>query len=207
MVYLLTSAGITNWTLARVLEECANKSLAEARIAFVPTAANVELGDKSWLFRQVEDLRKFGARYVDVVDISAVGVRWRERLDAVDIIFVSGGNTYHLLDQARKTGFDVYVEQIDDKKVYVGASAGSVVAGQTIQLSDSQNLAKLKDLRGFGVVDGCIKPHCRVGGFAEARIWAEKQRKTVYALDDDSAIAIDNDNIALVGSGRAEMYN
>ncbi len=44
MRLLLTSGGITNPTIAAALESMLFKPKAEAVIAFVPTAANVEKG-------------------------------------------------------------------------------------------------------------------------------------------------------------------
>ena len=42
------------------------------KIAFIPTAANVEEGDKGWLIDDYSNLKKQNYESIDIVDISAV---------------------------------------------------------------------------------------------------------------------------------------
>lgn len=49
MKLLLTSSGITNASLTTALTEMVAVPLSEAVIVFIPTAANVERGDKGWM--------------------------------------------------------------------------------------------------------------------------------------------------------------
>lgn len=72
MKLLLTSAGITNLSLANALSEMVGKPMNKASIAFIPTAANVEEGDKHWLINDLDDLRRLRPEMLDIVDISAV---------------------------------------------------------------------------------------------------------------------------------------
>src|SRR5438105_636405 len=125
MKLLLTSSGVTNKTIASTLEGLDGKRSSETKIGFVPTAANVESKNKNWFVDQFIDLRKFGFSWVDLIDPSANNVKWQDRFKAVDAIFVSGGNTFHLLDQSRKSGFLEWLNENRDEIVYVGASAGS----------------------------------------------------------------------------------
>lgn len=72
MKLLLTSGGITNGTIAKALEGLLTKPKQESGIAFIPTAANVEEGDKDWLINDLHTLNNEGYKYVDIVDISAI---------------------------------------------------------------------------------------------------------------------------------------
>jgi len=58
MKLLLTSAGITNKTLARVVAEQISLPKEKTRVAFVPTAANVEDGDKRWLMEEINGIER-----------------------------------------------------------------------------------------------------------------------------------------------------
>ena len=76
MKLLLTSVGITNNTIANSFTNLASKNLKEIKIGFIPTAANVKLGNKDWFFRQINDLNRYEFNYIDYVDISAGDVDW-----------------------------------------------------------------------------------------------------------------------------------
>ena len=114
MKLLLTSAGITTQAIADKLLELVGSN---KKIGFITTAANVEPGNKDWYLNQILNLQKYGFEWIDLIDPSAPGVDWRERLDEVGAVFVSGGNTFHLLDQARKTGFDTWLKDHIEKKM------------------------------------------------------------------------------------------
>jgi dipeptidase E len=73
MKLLLTSAGITNPAIARGLYELLDKPLENSNLVIVPTAQNVEQGDKTWVIE--EDFVKphaLGWREVSIVDLAAV---------------------------------------------------------------------------------------------------------------------------------------
>lgn len=105
MKLLLTSGGVANRTIANELKRLLGMLAGEAKVAFVPTAAFVEAGEKSWFVRQFTDLQKYGFSTIDIIEPSLPYTEWRDRLMTADVIFVSGGNTYFLLDQARQSGF------------------------------------------------------------------------------------------------------
>ena len=49
MKLLLTSSGITNKKIENALLELLAKPFKKSHLTFIPTAANPEKGDKSWL--------------------------------------------------------------------------------------------------------------------------------------------------------------
>src|SRR5471030_2199346 len=73
MKLLLTSAGITNTTIANALRELVGTPLSEATITVVPTAHHPEAGDKGWVLE--EDFLKpyeLGWKQFNLVDLAAV---------------------------------------------------------------------------------------------------------------------------------------
>ena len=70
MKLLLTSAGISNTSIARALESLLGKSASGAKLAFIPTAENVETGEKSWMINDLNNFIKAGFE-VDIVDKSS----------------------------------------------------------------------------------------------------------------------------------------
>lgn len=71
MKLLLTSGGLRNSTLTQALLDLVNLPAEEIKVAFIPTALNVEPGDKGWVIDQFIRLRDMGIGQIDIVDISA----------------------------------------------------------------------------------------------------------------------------------------
>ena len=109
MKLLLTSAGITNRSIAAALQDLTGKQPQESKVGFIPIAANVEGRNKDWYINQFLNLWRHGFNWIDIVDPTAADVDWEKRLEEVNVVFLSGGNTFHLLNQVHKTGFDKWL--------------------------------------------------------------------------------------------------
>lgn len=211
MKLLLTSAGITNDSIAKSLFKLANKPAAELRVAFIPTAANVEDGNKvAWFFRQYEDLRRIGIEWIDMVDFADADVDWRSRLDACDVLYLTGGNTFYLLDQIRKQKFDGYLSKTLTEKVYVGGSASSITMTPSIDVAaippGDPNLPGLTDLTGLSYVDFEIEPHCDEARFDTVESYSKEHSKKIYAVDDSTAIEVMDNKVAVVSEGKWRLF-
>lgn len=210
MKLLLTSAGLTNQSISDALQGLVGKAPADTKVALVPTAAHAEPGNKDWFIGQFLKLYAAGYTWVDMVDPSAPNNDWKSRLEEVDVVFVSGGNTFYLLDQWRATGFGEWMGEHLDAKVYVGVSAGTIITTPTIEVSTIEpadpDVVGLTDLTGMGWVGFEIEPHCDEPRYEIIRQYALKNKRPVYAIDDASAILVDGDKVSAVGDGRCERY-
>jgi len=210
MKLLLTSAGITNKSIADALNDLTGKNPGEVKVGFITTAANVEEGNKDWYINQFINLQKYGFSWVDVIDPSAPDVDWKSRISGVDVIFVSGGNTFHLLNQYRKTGFGDWVTANLESKIYVGVSAGTIIMTPslevcTIEPSDP-NLPELKDTSGMCLVNYEIEPHCDQDRFKVIEAYAKGRDNSVYAIDDQTALKVVDDQCDVISEGKWKLF-
>lgn len=215
MKLLLTSAGLANVTITNALKRLLGASLEGIPLAFVPTAANVEAGDKSWVVRDLVKLTELGC-VVDIVDISALPkTTWLPRLQAAKVLFFEGGNTFHLMHWIQKSDLVDELPQLLQTRVYIGVSAGSCVTGPTIYNS-VQNLFgetyELEIKQGLGLVDFQTIPHLNSAHFDKIRepnlrAAAKDLAESVYALDDDSAIVVDDNSVEVVSEGEWHKFN
>ena len=77
---------------------------------------------------------------------------------------MSGGNTFYLLQEMQKTGAMQIVRRIvNEGKIYIGTSAGSVVAGpdiSAIKNLDSEKAApELQGYEGLSLIELVVLPH------------------------------------------------
>lgn len=215
MKLLLTSAGLTNKSITTALIELLGEPAEGIKLAFVPTAANVEEGDKHWLIDDYNNCRKAGFE-VDIVDISAMSKKlWLPRLEQAEVLFFGGGNTFHLMHWMKESGLMEILPELLETKVYAGISAGSCITGPTIYNS-VQNLFgekyELEIKEGLNLVDFQFIPHLNSPYFDKIRkenldLAAKKLEEPVYALDDQSALIMHDDKIRIVSEGEWHRFN
>jgi len=58
MKFLLTSSGLTNKSISKALFDLVGKELNDTIIAFIPTASNVEMGNKEWFIKDLNNIYK-----------------------------------------------------------------------------------------------------------------------------------------------------
>ncbi len=219
MKLLLTSAGLKNKTLAKALLDMVGKPAGEISVAFIPTAMNPTRNDKTWFINNLYELTQQKYKFIDIVDISALPKwNWQERLEAADVIFVSGGTSAHLMHSIEESGLKELLPELLKTRVWVGISAGSVVMSPTLNLSDQERSLWYKEKFGYeakeglNLVDFYIRPHLnskkhiKVGGESLEEI-VKKVPQIVYALDDQMAVNVVDGKVEVVGEGEYIVFN
>lgn len=218
MKLLLTSSGITNKSIENKLLQLLGKPFRKANLAFVPTAANVEKGNKGWLVDDMYNLKKLGFPLFDIVDFSAVPQEiWLPSFEQADILVFGGGNVYHLLTWMKKSGLIKLFPQLLNNKVYVGISAGSMVTANDISLSSAgilyyEQTGGFQHAKGLGFVDFEIRPHLNSKWFSKVKIkhlakLAKEIPHSFYAIDDNTAIALVDNEISVISEGKWKKFN
>ncbi|MCB9362772.1 Type 1 glutamine amidotransferase-like domain-containing protein [Candidatus Woesearchaeota archaeon] len=135
------------------------------KVAFIPNAGDLYenpsfvAADRAALVEkglEVEDL--------DLKEYHSGGIR--EKLKEYEVIFVAGGNTFYLMQQVLKSGFGRALQQmIYEDKLYIGSSAGSVIACPDIDFVkklDDPSAAELPNHQGLHLINFYVLPHFEV---------------------------------------------
>lgn len=218
MKLLLTSSGLTNDSIANALFELTDKKPENTTVVFIPTASNLAEGDKDWFIDDLINLKKQNFKAIEITDISAVDKKiWKPSLERADVLFFEGGNTYHLMRWINKSGLSKMLPELLKDKVYVGVSAGSMVTNPDLALKLSQDIyeedmLETEELKGLNLVDFYFLPHLNSEWFEKVRKEniekvARELNRTLYALDDDSALKIVDDKIEVVSEGEWLVIN
>lgn len=200
---LLTSDGLNDKT---VIDFCVGQFKNPENMRACVVATRRLPGDQIYIDAAKKELEDLGVR-TDAINIS-------EDIDIAtlieyDIYYSCGGNTFYILDRMRKTGVDkVLMKAVEDGKFYIGVSAGSMLVGPDISLSDAYgddesdaNDIGLQDLTGFGLVPYFIMPHYTEQYEQAARKFQEKISKdrSVVGLTDAQALFVTDDEAVLIG--------
>jgi dipeptidase E len=206
MKLLLTSVGFANKFIIEAFSGLAEKPFSELRIVAIPTAANMEDGDKTWLIEGFNQLKKLEFGYIDIVDIAAVPRDiWEPRLKDADVLLFGGGNTFHLLNWVNKSGLRELLPDLLKDKIYLGISAGSYIACPAIEMAtwknEDVNKSGLADLTGLNLVPFLILAHYTPDKKEIIKEGIAKTRYPVKILDDNQAILVQDNDYKLVGQG------
>ncbi len=177
----------------------------QLKLAFIPTAAD-PYKIKPWFYGDKIKLKLMGFQIINVDIKNKTKEQLFKQMKDIDVIFVSGGNTYYLLEHVQKSGFDEIVKELTAKGIiYVGSSAGSVLAGSTIEHIedlDDKTKASLTSFKGIGLIDFLILPHYGDSKYKYKfqqimKKWSDKKYK-IQTLTNTQVIVVNNNKIEIL---------
>ena len=134
---LLTSAGLQTDRLMEVFHGLFDKKPEEIKALFIPTAANFP-DAIAVLPGCMNDLLNAGIPKENICVFDLHRNMEINELKQYDVIYFTGGSPQYLLERINNTGFNKSIsEYVDNGGVYIGVSAGSMVA--TNNLPDNLN--------------------------------------------------------------------
>lgn len=201
LIFLTSTAAKTIHLLVPLLP----KPAAETRVAFIPNAADI-YDPHPWIEEDRSALVSLGFQVEDVDLKTCRGEDLKKRLSEADIVFVAGGSTSYLLEQAQLSGFIVIArELVRAGKVYVGSSAGSILAGPDIEVDkvyDEGDFGKtLSSYTGLGLVDFVVLPHADRPEYLPYLKRAERkygEGRKFIRLNDTQAIVVMDDGMRVL---------
>ena len=132
-------------------------------VTFIPTASIVEKV-VFYVASGKKALEKLGLK-VDILEIStAEPEEINTKLRNNDFIYVTGGNTFFLLQELKRTGADkIITEEVNAGKVYIGESAGAMITSPNVEYATAMDSVKkapnLENFDALGLVPFYTVPH------------------------------------------------
>jgi dipeptidase E len=149
--------------VTNIFQEYVQEDLKGKSITFIPTASIPET-IKSYVIKAKKAFEKMGL-IVDELEITESSKeKIAEKLKHNNYIYVSGGNTFFLLQELKRKEADkMIIEQINSGKLYIGESAGSMILSPNIEyVKDMDDCTIAEDLTDFfalNVIDFYPVPH------------------------------------------------
>jgi dipeptidase E len=221
MKCLLTAAGLRNETLRDALRDMLGKPFGEANVVYVPTASTAEAGDHGWLLADMNRVHALGWREFDVLELNGLPPETvLDRVRRADVVYVSGGNQYHLARSITRNGLAGGFLEALESRVYVGFSAGSMIFSRYLDAHSADVIGDTGDLHAlgattleppFGLFDWYLKPHLYSPDFPERDdAWADRIAERadfpVYFIDDETAVRVRDGEVDVVTEGRWRLH-
>ncbi|MFW0795364.1 Type 1 glutamine amidotransferase-like domain-containing protein [Gordonia sp. CPCC 205515] len=178
---------------------------ARPRVGFIGTASSL-YPDPAWLEVDREALQGFGC---ELVELDPTSPEFAADLDTLDAVFVSGGNTFHLLHVFRTTGAEqALIEKVRAGLPYIGVSAGAAITGPDIEpvslMDDATETAPLDSTEAWGLVDVVVIPHADgiVGGtqVVDDTRTRYADRFPLLFITDDQAVLVSDGSRSVISS-------
>jgi len=175
-IFLASSIDLTGKHIAQQITKITGKNPESFKIAFITTASEPEKiknpDDMEWLVKDRKGLTDAGFNLFDYTITGKTSEQIESDLGDCDIIHVNGGNSYYLLLQSKRSGFDKFIKNyVDSGKIYIGSSAGSIIAAPDIKIAQKEKskdfVKELENTKSFNLVNFIIFPHWASEDFEE----------------------------------------
>lgn len=180
------------------------KSLKGKMVTFIPTASIPEK-IKFYVNTGKKALEKLGMT-VNFLEISALGItEISKKIKENDFVYVTGGNTFFLLSELKRTGADkIIAEEINNGKLYIGESAGAMITSKNIEyvklMDNAEKAPNLKNFDALGLIEFYIVPHYKNFPFQKSSqkiIDTYSGDLELLPISNNEAILVEGDNIKI----------
>jgi dipeptidase E len=220
MRFLLTSNGISNISINEALLELLGKPIAESSALCIPTGVYPFPDGAAGAYRFISGkaaspMCGLGWKSLGVLELTALPSineeHWIAAVQETDVLLVWGGNAFYLCYWMRQSGLADLLPSLRDT-VYVGVSGGSMVVtpdfGETY---DGRNPGPIGSDEALGLVDFSLAPHLDHESFPDNSLanlekWAAGIAGPAYAIDDQTAIKVVDDTVAVVSEGHWKLF-
>ena len=196
-----------------------SKPTSETKVVFVANAAD-PYKDKWWVDLDRQAFKKAGFQLSEVDLRETSKDDFAKELDNADILHVCGGMVFYFISLIREKGIDNVIKDYvcNNKIIYTGTSAGSIIAAQSVELykydkydKEEAKFAKnISDFSGFGFVDFLIVPHAGNKESADSHMEMIKHvteySSPLILLHDNQAVWVENGNIQFIGPGEFKEF-
>jgi len=225
------------------LVQLLGKPINESSALFIPTGVYPFVGGPNYAWWPIggqkhSALVGLGWKSMGLLEITALSSidrdTWLPAIEETDALLVWGGDPLYLAYWFEQSGLAAVLRSLDKDLVYVGVSAGSMVAstvfGETYSSPragsgtpltsenmvfniDGRDISKtFMTAKGAGLTDFAIIPHFNNPNHQDAcglnaEHWAVKIPARVYAIDEQTAITVVAGQAQVISEGEWKLFN
>lgn len=194
MKLILSSCDFRNEKSKKTIIDNLSKPIDQCKLLFIPNekATHEAIHSEKYFLR----MQEFGFTKDNIAVFDYYNEQQFINLD-LDIIYISGGNTFATLKRIKDCGFDKeIIRYVRSGVLYIGGSAGAHIATQSVAhiaafdpIPDS-----MTDFKGLGLFDGIIFCHYTEEHKALYDKLKSEGKYKVFALRDEDSLVVASTN-------------
>lgn len=199
---ILTSIGLSTQAIINAFLNELSKPVSDNRVLII-TYARSET-EEFYVQESKKEIEKIGLSKITIfnletpVDTASLG--------DFDVVYVCGGNTFAILDKLRQTRMDTFITaQVGSGAVYVGVSAGSIIAGPNIEIAGwgsegDKNEVNLEYLGGLNFTSVVVSPHFHDGVKEELEEYKKQASPNfnIIGIRNDQAVLVKDSTVTVI---------
>jgi len=203
---ILSSNGIANQDIYDAFVSQLAHPLNKVKLLYIPLALQETFSPQCLIaaLSTVQNLTELG--------IAQENIHWLDEANLhedYDAIYVSGGNTFYLMDQINRRNLrEPLTRMVDSGAVWFGVSAGSIIACPDITIAspfDDNRTVRLKSMKGLGFHNEVITPHFQYKDPNVIEALAHQIPYRVQRVCDGQAYVVVNGKPKLIGIAEKPM--
>ena len=200
MKLLLTSAGLANDSITQAFLKLLEKDPETCTALIIAYGQTEE--ENFYINKAKEEVERLGFMTIVLNMNDCPGI---STLPDFDVVYVCSGNTFAILKKMCELGLPEYIKkQVESGAVYVGVSAGSIIAGPDIKIAgwgvDADiNEIGLVDLIGLGLTNVSVYVHYEAERHSkEVEDFKRTVEYPIQAITNDQAVFVDGETIIYI---------
>lgn len=197
MKLILSSCDFRNDNARKTIMDNLSKPISQCKLLYIPNEkATLETIHSELYYLRMEE---FGFIRDNVYVFDYYNPDAFFGLD-IDVIYISGGNTFATIDRLRKCNFEKeIIRYVKGGAVYIGGSAGAHIATQNIEhVSKFDPVPEgMTEFNGLGLFDGILICHYTEERKALYEKLKDEGKYKVYALSNDDSLVVCSDDDAV----------
>lgn len=188
MKLILSSCDFRNEKSQKVIMDNLPYPIDKCRLLFIPNEKATAEAVSSDVY--YDRMQEFGFVKENVYVFDHNNPDKFKNLD-IDVLYISGGNTFGTLDKIRKCNFDNdIIRYVKSGVVYIGGSAGAHIVSKNIKHIENydESTVGLTDYSGLGLFDGVLICHYTDSRKNDFEQLTQHSNFKVYALTNEDSI-------------------
>ncbi|NCN99296.1 type 1 glutamine amidotransferase-like domain-containing protein [Candidatus Pacearchaeota archaeon] len=189
--YIFLSGG-GNAQQSRLLDSLFVEKVGERKILYLPVAMKRDkIGYEACFDWIISTLTSHSKNFLDIDMVTNLASVSREYLENFGAIYIGGGNTYKLLDEIRKSGFDkLMIDFLWKGGIIYGGSAGAIVLGKDISIVSEEKDRDISS-KGLDLINGySIKCHYSDNDNKVIRNFVRETKLPVIAIPEGCGLIL-----------------
>ena len=188
MKLILSSCDFRNEKSQKVIMDNLPYPIDKCKLLFIPNEKATEEAILSDLY--YDRMQEFGFAKENIYVFNHNNPDKFRNLN-IDVLYISGGNTFGTLDKIRKCGFDKdIIDYVKSGVVYIGGSAGAHISSKNIQHVEKYdaNTVGITDFSGLGLFEGILICHYTEERKEDYKSLLKNNEYKIYVLTNTDSI-------------------